>query len=432
MKKIFALLLTLALASSFALAFSASAADLPAVVDKGDIFTGTEEAELSERAAEIIEKYGYDVLILTDINKTGLSNPAYSEDYYVNNGYGRGDDRSGVYFYYNNDPDDRRWWYDGAGRCEALLTDAAVDAIDSAVQPYFDEGDKFGAVDTFLDRLDKLFSGEPLSVTSPSSDDKPYWYPETVQNPFPDFHGVNLPRVVDDADIFTDAEEAELTRLIEKFIADHEYKYDLVLYTDTSNYGLRDGVLAADFYQFNGYGKGDNYSGSVIFISMEKGNRYWWSAARGDSYSYFNMDNVNAIDDRIEPYMIDGDYFGAMKKYIDTLYVLYEKGSVPNELTASDYVFTTVFAAIPALIVGLINRSSKMKSMKNVAYATNANDYVVPNSVVLRDKKATFLYQNVVKTYIPPSSSSSGGGRSSGGGYHSSGGGSFSGGGRHF
>ncbi len=425
MKKLFALLLTFALASSFALAFSASAAELGAVVDKSDVFTPEEEAELSKRAAEITEKYGYDVLILTDVNRTEMSNTAYSKSFYTDNGYGCGDDRSGVYFYLDDDPDDPRWWYDGEGRCKTLLTDDAIDAIDGEVQPYLDSGDRFGAVDTFLYELDDLFSG--VSV----SGGKPYWYPDKVENPFPDFHGVNLPRVVDDADIFTDSEEAELTRLINDFIAEHQDKYDLVLYTDVSNYGLPDGILAADFYQFNGYGKGDNYSGSVIFISMEPGNRYWWSAGRGDSYSYFNMDNVNEIDDRIEPYMVDGDYFGAMKKYIQALEVLYENGSLPHEMGTTDYVMITVFAAIPALIVGLINRGSKLKTMKNVAYATNANDYVVPNSFVLRDKKITFLYQNVVKTYIPPSNSSSGG-RSSGGSYHSSGGGSFSGGGRHF
>ena len=265
----------------------------------------------------------------------------------------------------------------------------------------------------------------------------PSWYPSDTSN-FSDFHGTNLPRVVDDADIFTDMEEARLTEKVNALIAEFGNKYDLVIFTDVCNYGIgrgmeaSDGVYPADFYQFNGYGKGDNYSGSVIFICMEPGNRYWWSAARGDSRPYFSYDNVNALDDGIESYMVDGDYYGAMVKYITLLEEIYSTGRIAKKRTVGDYAGAVIAALVVGLIAGLSNMSSKVKNMKKVAYAKYANDYIVQNSFVLRNINEMFLYKNVTRTYIEPSSRSGGGGSSYSGGYSSSGGGSFSGGGRHF
>ncbi len=267
-----------------------------------------------------------------------------------------------------------------------------------------------------------------------SAADRPYWYPDPVINPFPDFHGENLPRVVDDADIFSDVEEAELTRRVNALIAKFDNKYDLVIFTDVSNYGVGageyywEGIYPSDFYQFNGYGKGENYSGSVIFICMDPDDRYWWSSARGDSREYFTDKNINDLDDTIEPYMVDHEFYEAMLAYISRLDYIYEHG--PKIYEASDFIGASFFAGIIGLIVGGIRSSKEVNKMKSVKYAVYANDYVIDNSFEMRDSKVSFLYSTVTKTYIPPSSSS--GGSSHSGSYHSSGGGSFSGGGRHF
>lgn len=276
-----------------------------------------------------------------------------------------------------------------------------------------------------------------LLIPSAFAASLPSWYPSDTSG-FTDFHGSNLPRVVDDADIFSDMDEARLTEKVNALIAKFGNRYDLVIFTDVSNYGIgrgmeaSDGVYPADFYQFNGYGKGDNYSGSVIFICMEPGNRYWWSAARGDSRAYFTRDNVNALDDGIEPYMLDGDYYGAMVQYLTLLDEIYSTGKIAKKRTLGDYAGSAVAAVIVGLIAGLSNMSSKVKNMKKVAFAKYANDYIVQNSFNLRSVNEMFLYKNVTRTYIQPQSRSGGGGSSYSGGYHSSGGGSFSGGGRHF
>ena len=259
----------------------------------------------------------------------------------------------------------------------------------------------------------------------------PSWYPADV-SAFTDFHNENAPRVVDDADMFTDAQEKELTSRINELIG--KYGQDLVIFTDNSTYHLSRGVYAADFYQFNGYGKGSDYSGSVLFISMEPGNRGWWTAARGNVRTYYTEENINSIDDRLEPYMVNGQYYEGMLNYLESIDILYEKGSIPREKqNGKAAVLGGLLAAISAALSGAMRNGVLKSKMKTVQKAEKAAGYFVDNSLNLRYSNNIYLYSNVVRTqHVDPDRGSSGGGSSYSGNYSSSGGGSFSGGGRSF
>ena len=52
------------------------------------------------------------------------------------------------------------------------------------------------------------------------ADELPYWYPEDVEA-FEDYHAENAPRVVDDADIFSDDEEEDLEVSILKSVEEN-------------------------------------------------------------------------------------------------------------------------------------------------------------------------------------------------------------------
>ena len=270
-----------------------------------------------------------------------------------------------------------------------------------------------------------------LAVPSVYASYLPDWYPDDVNN-FEDFYGENLKHVVDDADIFNDSEEAELTRLIKDVI--EKNGYDLVIYTDVTNYGLgpQDEKCAIDFYRFNGYGLGPEQSGLIIYVNMDQRDRYFSVVGTGDveerTYSY-----NQTIREKMQSDMSDGNYFAAMKTGIELTDELFSTGKITHKRTFFDYFMCAAIASVVGLIAGGINKSSKVKNMKKVAYAKFANDYIADDSFVLRGKNEMFLYKNVTRTYIPPSSSSGGGG-SSHSGMHSSGGGghSFSGGSSRF
>ena len=265
------------------------------------------------------------------------------------------------------------------------------------------------------------------------ADSYPSWFPDDPEN-FVDFYGTDLRRVADEADLFTDAEESELTRLINEIR--NKYGYDLVIYTDKTNYGLGpdDEQCAIDFYRFNGYGLGREQSGMIIYVNMDPDDQYFSVVGTGDveqrTYEY-----NETIRDQMRPEMSAKNYYDAMKIGIELIDELYDTGKIAEKKTVGDYLGYSAIASVVGLFAGLINQSKEKGKMNAVRYAKYANDYIVDNTFALRDLRETFLYKNVTKTFIATESSSSGSrGGSSHSGMHSSGGGghSFSGGSSRF
>lgn len=267
-----------------------------------------------------------------------------------------------------------------------------------------------------------------LAIPGLAADGMPDWYPDDVSS-FEDFHAVDAPRVVDDADMFTDEEEAALSEKISDVIAAHGF--DLVLYTAPSTYGLSHRTLAADFYQFCGYGLGDDFDGSVLLICMDPADRGWYTAICGASRDYFTSERLNRIDDAIEPLMISGDYYGAMERYFDEVDALYARGFPGKEPVSIG--FPAFAGVILGLIVGFIAMAVLVSQMKPVRRATHAAGYLKAGSFRLRSKSDHYLYSTVTKRLHPKDNGGSSGGKSNFTRSHSSSGGrSFSGGGRKF
>ena len=236
------------------------------------------------------------------------------------------------------------------------------------------------------------------------------------------------PRVVDGADIFSAQEEAELSRKLAEMKEKHQV--DLVIVTDNNDYGLGLDRYATSFYDMKGYGYGSDYSGVVMFISMEPGDRGWWCGGTGKAEKYFTEENVNHMDDDMEPYMVNGRYGDGVKKYFSDLDTLLTKGRFP--LSAKRAIAFSVVSMIIGAIVGFIFLGKASASMRAVAPAVQASQYLIPDSFKVNGANDVFLNTSVTKTLIESSSSSRSGGGSSFGSHTSSGGHSFSGGGRRF
>lgn len=247
----------------------------------------------------------------------------------------------------------------------------------------------------------------------------PYWYPENVDE-FVDFHNdADYPRLVDDADIFTDEEEVELTTKLDALRANHP-ESDFVVFTDTSSYGLSRDVCAADFYVFNGYGIGDDYNGMILFICMEEGNRGWYFWGTGACEKYFKSDdNIDHLNATIKPYLSEGQYAQGVSASLDDLDVLFTKGKFPKGFRP----LILIGALLGGLVIGFVVRAVMVDEMNNVEEATQANLYLDKGSVHLRHNADYFLYRTVNRVKREKKSSSST--RSSSGRSGSGGGGSF-------
>ena len=281
--------------------------------------------------------------------------------------------------------------------------------------------------------MKKIFAGllsflfiASFACTCFADSGKPPWFPDDLES-FEDFHDENAPRVVDNADVLTDDEEAALLERIQD-ITDRT-GFDLVIYTTPTSYdyGSDRALLARDFYQFNGYGYDEEYSGSVFMICFEEGNRGWESQGCGRVREYFTEENINALDDYIDSDMRNGDYYEAMLTYTDKLSELYSTGTLVYD--EDNTVVNIGFSAVIAVIIAAIVARVLYSGMKKVKTATNADLYIVPGSEHIRVSKDHFLYIHTRRELRQEDNDGGGSTFSSG---SSSGGRSFSGGGRSF
>lgn len=255
----------------------------------------------------------------------------------------------------------------------------------------------------------------------------PDWYPENWAD-FEYFYDPDAPQLTDAADIFTDEEETLLREQLKTLR--ETYGTDFVVFTDVSTCGLSRKVYAADFFEATGHGLGEDFSGMILFICMEQGNRGWWTAAKGSVKPLLSEKAINWLDDRLEPYMKGGEYGTGVIHYLNDLDTLCEKGKPP--MSGEDLLFVIGGTLIAGLAGGGFVLCLALGMMKTVKEAAHADAYLVKDSFQLHHSRDVFLYRSVSRTRRKRESSGGGGGSEYSGSYSSPSGSDWSGGGRSF
>ena len=109
-KKVVPFISSLVLLLSFVTIVSA---DINFVVDDANLLSSEEEQQLREDLASFKEQYNMDAVIVTSNDLGGKSQMDYADDYFDYNGYGVGEDKSGLLLLI--DMDDRKVWISTSG-----------------------------------------------------------------------------------------------------------------------------------------------------------------------------------------------------------------------------------------------------------------------------------------------------------------------------
>jgi len=308
------------------------------VYDKDNFLSAAELEELDSKACAIVETYHIDFVmaVMDDADADGNMN-AKMRDFYNENGYGYGPTKDGVIL--GIDPKNGVITISTLGNAvDVVPHDFIQSETDAYINVYVEGGDK-GIYKVFLAGLeafdeyfaknlsgDDIVSGESSAGNNEGSADpsQPAWYPSNIAN-FEKYHSETASRVVDTADIFTDAEEAEMKQLIAEYSA--ELGKDIVIFTDNSSYGREHNIYAADFYDFNGYGIGPEYEGMCLMICMDPSNRGWYACATGpETRGLYTEVNANLLDDTLYEYMVNGNYGQGVISWISNIATLYQYG----------------------------------------------------------------------------------------------------------
>ncbi len=174
MKQKFTLLLG-CLMLLLSLSVSANAeADLPYVIDNACLLTQEEETSLEEKIQGLRQKYAMDVVILTVESLDGAAPQDFADDYFDDNGYGYGPDRSGVLLLLSME--ERDWYISTSGEAILALTDYGIPLTMEPSLDAFSQGEYHPGFDVWLDSLSLFFdayqNGTPLDgYAGPSGDD---------------------------------------------------------------------------------------------------------------------------------------------------------------------------------------------------------------------------------------------------------------------
>lgn len=246
--------------------------------------------------------------------------------------------------------------------------------------------------------------------------------------------------IQDEADILTDAEEAELWASCMSTSKENDIS---IFILTTNSVPTNRKLYIEDFYDTN---VNSILTDSVIIlVNMDPNNRGVEIQGYGLCEFSISDDRIEKILDEIVPFLSAGEYYGAFSTYIFEVdkymsieatsdYVHTEEDNLNynenyyyEEETGSSFVFNLLISAgIAAIIVIIMLVNSKGK------VTVNRNTYMDPKTSRLLGHWDRYIRTTTTKRRKPQENHSSGGGSRGGGGGVSRGGHSHSGGGRSF
>lgn len=129
---------------------------LPRLMDEADLLTDEEEQALLQKLDEISLRQGMDVVVVTVYSLGGISAADFADDYFDNNGYGQGSDRSGVLLLHS--PEERDWYISTSGYGITAFTDYGLEYIGNMIVPHLADGNYLQAYCTFAEECDSLIN----------------------------------------------------------------------------------------------------------------------------------------------------------------------------------------------------------------------------------------------------------------------------------
>lgn len=233
-------------------------------------------------------------------------------------------------------------------------------------------------------------------------------------------------RLVDDASLLSEKEAGKIMDALNE--VSKRQKLDVVIYTTSEGISKTAQDAADDYYDYNGFGYGDNYDGVLLYINMK--TRDWSISTCGYGITVFTDAGIEYISDIIVEKLGDEEYYDALNSFVELSdeFVTEAKENKPYDVGHMPKGKLPLFRNILiALIAGVVVAGLYClylwNKLKSVAPNNRAKDYVVRDSMNIKESYDMFLYHTVHATKKESKSSSGGSsihtsssGRSHGGG----------------
>ena len=221
-----------------------------------------------------------------------------------------------------------------------------------------------------------------------------------------DENSSSVKRVVDQADILSVTEEADLTVQLEELA--NKYKIDTVVVTttdielsDLSDYDFNRALMnyADDYYDYNGYAD----DGFLLLLAFDGDERGFWISTKGKCINYFTVDDINDImnDYGYDTRVANIGFYKSISNSVDGC-----RRVIKNYKSLSPMVY--IAAVVVGLIVMFVVSGKMVNKLKSVRSKPAASEYIKKDTLNITRANDVFLYRNVSRVKIERSSSSGG------------------------
>ena len=146
--------------------------------------------------------------------------------------------------------------------------------------------------------------------------------------------GPRMSLVIDDADLLDASDEQELCQKLEEI--SNTYECEIAVLTVNSTNGMDITEFTDDFYDYNGYGFGENDDGLLFAIDM--GEREFAISTHGKAIEIFTDYNLDVITNSFTEYLSNADYVTAFSAFLNSCsFILSDYQNYINNLGDSNY-----------------------------------------------------------------------------------------------
>ena len=213
-------------------------------------------------------------------------------------------------------------------------------------------------------------------------------------------------RLTDSAGILSEEEAQTILAKLDE--VSERQKFDIVILTVDSLEGSTATEYADDFFDYYGYGYGEEKDGILLLVSME--DRDWALSTHGYGITAFTDAGCDYIADQFKSSLSNGEYETAFEIYIDQCdafvtqareYRPYDNSNLPKKPLGIIWIPV-------ALVLGFICAVSIVggmkRQLKTVTRKTTAGNYQKKGSLKVTESRDLFLYENVTRTAKPKES----------------------------
>ena len=223
-----------------------------------------------------------------------------------------------------------------------------------------------------------------------------------------DVHAAHPKRLVDDADLLSDYEEEQLANTLDE--VSEKLNFDVIVVTTNSTDGKSSMDYADDYYDYNGYGMGDNYDGTLLLVNM--GAREWHISTTGYGIEALNDSDLDYIGENVADYLSYGYYADAFYLFANMVNDEVVEAKDVDHLDVGEILIRVAIAFAIGAVLAFIPVSIMKKKLDNVDAKKEASDYVRRDKIVMTEQRDMFLYHTMHRREKPKDSGSRSGGSS--------------------